>query len=339
MRAEPPAFSLRLPATSANLGAAFDTAAVALDFALEIAADAADDFSGDFSIEASGRNVAECSSLQDNLILETYRSLLVREGRAVPPLALRMHNQIPLGMGCGSSAAGRLAAVALAAHFGSLGWSGDRILAEAVALEGHPDNAAACWHGGLVVAASPATLNPAHGLPFLSIAPPPDWSAIVVLPARPLATSHARAVLPEFYARADVVANLQAAALLAPAFASARADLLAAATRDRLHQPWRAAICPLLGPLLPLVGSSDILSVTLSGAGPSVLLIVRTGSAAATEAVHHALGAAGWQPGQDYELLTARFADTGAGSGAGYRGRPGRGPAAENPPDFPPETA
>ena len=310
MRAEIPAFSLRLPATSANLGAAFDTAAVALDFALEIDAVAADKF----AIEATGRNVAECSQLDDNLILETYRALLTREGRPIQPLALRMHNQIPLGMGCGSSAAGRLAAIALAAHFGALRWPSSRILAEAVALEGHPDNAAACWHGGLVVAATPAeTPSPdAPHLPFVSIPPPPDWSAIIALPARPLATSHARAVLPESYSRADVVANLQAAALLAPAFAGARADLLAAATRDRLHQPWRSAICPLLAPLLPLVGGSEILSVTLSGAGPSVLLITLADSQQATAAIHRSLGASGWQPGQDYELLPARFASTGA---------------------------
>ncbi len=319
MHSDPSAFRLRLPATSANLGAAFDTAAVALDFALEIEAVAAEEF----SIDASGRNVAECSRLDDNLILETYRSLLTREDRPVQPLALRMRNGIPLGMGCGSSAAGRLAAIALAAHFGALGWSADQILAEAVALEGHPDNAAACWHGGLVVAADFAASGiaenkPAHHLPFVSIPPPPDWSAIVVLPARPLATSRARAVLPESYSRADVVANLQAAALLAPAFASARVDLLAAATRDRLHQPFRAAICPLLAPLLPLVGGSDIFSVTLSGAGPSVLLITLLDSASAAAAIHQALGAARWQTGQDYELLHTRFAVRGAGSQADF---------------------
>ena len=314
MHREHSAFSLRLPATSANLGAAFDTAAIALDFGLEIEAAPA----AEFSIEASGRNVAECSRLDDNLILETYRSLLRREGRLVQPLAIRMQNQIPLGMGCGSSAAGRLAAIALAAHFGALGWSGERVLAEGVAQEGHPDNAAACWYGGLVVAAGRAENDPEPKLPFVSIAPPPGWSAVIVLPARPLATSQARAVLPESYSRADVVANLQAAALLAPAFAGARADLLAAATRDRLHQPWRAAICPLLDPLLPLVGQNDVLSVTLSGAGPSVLLIVRAGSTKATEAIHDALGAAGWQLGQDYELLSAQFAPIGAGKDAGF---------------------
>jgi homoserine kinase len=303
---------LRLPATSANLGAAFDAAAVALDFALEIDASPA----LEFSIHATGRNVAECSQLDRNLILETYRALLAREGRSAVPLDLRMNNQIPLGMGCGSSAAGRIAAVALAAHFGALGWSGSRVLSEAVALEGHPDNAAACWHGGLVVAATPNAIPAPDDpdLPFVSIPPPDCWRAILVLPSRPLATSHARSVLPDSWTRADVVANLQSAALLAPAFATGRADLLAAATRDRLHQPWRSAICPLLDPLLPLVGHHGIHSVTLSGAGPSVLLITQQDQASARSAITRALHTIELEPTRDFELLPAQLQPSGAGN-------------------------
>ncbi len=84
---------------------------------------------------------------------------------------LRMVNGIPLGMGCGSSAAGRLAAIALAVHFGELGWSSERILEEACALEGHPDNAAACWLGGFVAAASEGrTVHVARVLPAGGVA-------------------------------------------------------------------------------------------------------------------------------------------------------------------------
>ena len=258
-------FRLRLPATSANLGAAFDTAAVALGFHLTIEAEAAERF----SIAATGRNADLCSRLDDNLILETYRDLLKREGRAVVPLALRMDNQIPLGMGCGSSAAGRLAAVALATHFGGLGWTGDRILAEACELEGHPDNAAACWLGGMVVAACEGGV--VHSA---RVEPPAGWRPMIVSPSDPLATSHARAVLPDQYSRADAVANIQAASLLGLAFAQGRGDLLRVAMADRIHQPYREEICSLLPLLLPLAGSHGILGVALSGAGPSVLLIL-----------------------------------------------------------------
>src|SRR5438067_1367780 len=91
---------LRLPATSANLGSGFDAAAVALDFHLEIEAKPAEEF----SILASGRDADRCASLEDNLVLGIYRRLLEENGRPVFPIAIRMTNEIPLGMGCGSSA-------------------------------------------------------------------------------------------------------------------------------------------------------------------------------------------------------------------------------------------
>ncbi len=121
---------MRLPATSANLGPGFDAFAVALDLYLEIDAEAA----AEFSIAATGRDRERCSRLENNLILETYKSLLESNGRPVVPLVIRMTNGIPLGMGCGSSAAGRLAGIVLAAHFGQLDWSSERILEEACVL-------------------------------------------------------------------------------------------------------------------------------------------------------------------------------------------------------------
>jgi len=130
---------LRLPATSANLGPGFDAVAVALDFALEIEAEAAQEF----AISATGRDAERCGRLHDNLILEIYKDILESNGRPIVPLSLQLTNGIPLGMGCGSSAAARLAAIALAVHFGQLDWDTDRILEEAYALEGHPDNVAA----------------------------------------------------------------------------------------------------------------------------------------------------------------------------------------------------
>jgi len=291
---------LRLPATSANLGPGFDAAAVALDFFLEIDAEPA----AEFSIAATGRNRERCSRPDDNLILEIYKGLLESHGKPVVPLAIRMVNGITLGMGCGSSAAGRLAAIVLAVHFGRLGWSSERILEEACALEGHPDNAAACWLGGFVAAAFEGrTVHVAR------VVPPSEWRAIVVLPAEPLATSKARAVLPASYSRADVVANIQSAALLGLAFAQARTDLLRIAMKDRIHQPYRAPICPLLPPLLPLAGDHGILGAALSGAGPAVLVVVgsESGLAPASAAIRSALDGL-----PDPELIVCRFLPDGA---------------------------
>lgn len=263
---------LRLPATSANLGPGFDTLALALRLHLEIEAETAEAF----RIEASGRNAEACGAIEKNLLLETYRELLVREGRTAPALMIRMRNEIPLGMGCGSSAAVRLGAAALAAHFGGLGWDGERILAEACRLEGHPDNASACWLGGFVVSAMDG-----ERVQTVRFAPPAGWRALIAMPERPLATRASRAVLPETYTRADVVANLQRVALLTGAMATGRGELLANAMRDRVHQPYRAEVCPLLGRLLPLAGRDGVAGLALSGAGPGVLLLAVSAEAAA----------------------------------------------------------
>ncbi len=300
MSEAPESLRLRLPATSANLGPGFDAAAVALDFYLEIDASAADEF----SIDATGRDTDRCSRLDDNLILGIYTDILERSGREVTPLAIQMANGIPLGMGCGSSAAGRLAAIALAVHFGRLGWSSKQILEEASTLEGHPDNAAACWLGGFVTAACEGTTV------FVArVAPPVEWRVIVALPTEPLATSKARGVLPEVYSRADAVSNIQSVGLLGLAFAQGRGDLVRMAMRDRIHQPYRGPICPLLPPLLPLAGSHGILGAALSGAGPSVLAIVESEErlGEATAAIRAAL-----EEGLEAELKVCRFELEGA---------------------------
>jgi homoserine kinase len=293
-------FRLRLPATSANLGPGFDAVAVALDFYLELEAEPA----ADFSIEATGRNADRCGRLEDNLVLETYKGLLVSNDRPVVPLAIRMRNGIPLAMGCGSSAAGRLAAIALAVHFGQLGWDSQRILYEAYLLEGHPDNVAACWLGGFVAAACEG-----NAVRAAQVAPPTEWRGIVVLPAESLPTSKARAVLPASYPLSDVVANIQSASLLGLAFAQARTDLLRIAMNDRIHQPYRAPICPLLPLLLPLVGEHGILGAALSGAGPAVLVIVENEKSLdqASAAIRNVCGSA-----QQAELLVCRFVAAGA---------------------------
>lgn len=101
---------LALPATSANLGPAFDAAALAMDLYITIDARPA----SDFSIGATGRDPQICQTLENHLILTTYREVLQIQAAEVIPLSLRIKNDIPIGKGCGSSAAARLAGIALA---------------------------------------------------------------------------------------------------------------------------------------------------------------------------------------------------------------------------------
>jgi len=258
-------FYLRLPATSANLGPGFDAVALSLDLYLTIMAEPADVY----TIAATGRNVDVCARLQRNLMLAVYEDAMQAAGKRAIPLALKLANDIPIGMGCGSSAAARLAGLCLANHFGELGWSSERILRQACDLEGHPDNAAACWLGGFTVASGSGARMRA-----VSIPPPAHWMAVLALPDEPLATSAARGVLPPTYSREDAVTNIQNVAMLTAAFQLGRGDLLRSAMVDRLHQPYREQVCPLLPLLLPLAMRDEILGVALSGAGPAVLLLV-----------------------------------------------------------------
>jgi homoserine kinase len=255
---------LRLPATSANLGPGFD--ALGLAMALYLTIDAVE--AEAFSIKATGRNADLCGDADHSLIFTTYGSVLTANGKAVLPLHLELNNEIPLGMGCGSSAAALLAGVLLANHFGELDWSGQQILEEACRREGHPDNVAACFLGGMT-----ASADDGSSIITATCGQNLNWKLLVALPSASLATEKARALLPATYSRADAVANVQNTALLVSAFALNRGDLLRAAMQDRIHQPYRMEACPLLPRLLPLNGTPGVLGVALSGAGPSVLVI------------------------------------------------------------------
>jgi homoserine kinase len=257
---------LVLPATSANLGPAFDTAAIALGLSLKIRARRAQEF----SVEAQGRDVEICGRLENHLILTTYREVLAAEGKPAPPLALRIDNHIPIGKGCGSSAAARLAGIALAIHFGRLRWNDSRIVGEASRREHHPDNAAACWMGGLAV----ARMSGEAEAQVARIAPKGKWPLLLAVPEESLSTEEARRVLPAQYSRADAVANIQNSMLLLAALVQGRSDLLSASLADRIHQPYRAPLCPLLPALQELSGTASILGAVLSGAGPSVLVFL-----------------------------------------------------------------
>ena len=262
----PKQFRISLPATSANLGPAFDAAALAMDFYIKIDARPAKEF----SITATGRDREICGALENHLILNTYRELLEASGLPTTPLLLRVANDIPIGKGCGSSAAARLAGIALAVHFGGLRWTDAQIIGEASRREHHPDNASACWMGGLTVARM-ATEAEAQ---VVCVRPKGKWPLLLAVPSQSLSTEEARRVLPAEYSRADAVTNIQNSMLLLAAFTQGRHDLLPAALEDRMHQPYRARLCPLLPCLQELRGRDGIVGAVLSGAGPSVLMFL-----------------------------------------------------------------
>lgn len=269
-RSKSAVFEMAFPATSANLGPAFDTAALAFELFLNVRAQEADEF----SIGASGRDSDICGRLENHLILNTYHDVLEQQNRKVKPLALTIHNEIPIGKGCGSSAAARLAGIALAVYFGQLKWDDNRIVGEASFREHHPDNAAACWMGGVAV----ARMASEQEAQIASIPLKVNWPLLVAIPEHPLSTEEARRVLPAQYSRADAVANIQNSMLLLVGLTQGRNDFLSASLQDKIHQPYRAPLCPLLPSLQKLAGSRGVLGAVLSGAGPSVLMFAAESS-------------------------------------------------------------
>lgn len=264
-------FRLALPATSANLGPAFDAAALAMNFYIKIDAHLADEF----SISATGRDREICGRLENHLILKTYSEVLEAAGKPVIPLALKIANDIPIGKGCGSSAAARLAGVALAVHFGKLrkgklGWTDAQIIGEASRREQHPDNASACWMGGITV----ARMSGEAEAEVVNIRPNGRWPLLLAVPDQSLATEEARRAIPTQHSHADAVANVRNSMILLAALTQGRHELLSHALEDRIHQPYRAALCPLLPSLQELQGTNGIAGAALSGAGPSVLMFL-----------------------------------------------------------------
>jgi homoserine kinase len=260
------AFQLVLPATSANLGPAFDTAALALNLSLRIRAVRAKEF----AISATGRDQQICGQLENHLILTTYREILQAEVKAIVPLSLEIKNEFPIGKGCGSSAAARLAGIALAVHFGKLRWNSDHIIGEAARRERHSDNAAACWMGGVTVSRMVGS-GKAQVARFL---PKGKWPLLLAIPDERLSTEKAREVLPRHYSRHDVVSNIQHSMLLLAALFQGDRKLLASALADRIHEPYRAPLCPLLPAMRDFPEEKGILGSVLSGAGPSVLIFL-----------------------------------------------------------------
>jgi homoserine kinase len=295
---------IELPATSANLGPGFDAVALAMNLRLRIAARR----SCAFKVTARGRDVGICGALRNNLVLSTYQELLAGSGRDAPALELTIRNEIPIGKGCGSSAAARIAGLLLANHFGRLQWSPERLLSKAAHLEGHADNAAACWFGGVVIARANSDTAEVTAVK-LQLRSTAQWPLLLAIPEAPLSTEKARQALPDSYSRPDVVSNVQNAMLLVAAFQRGDRRLLGVAMDDRVHEPYRSSLCPLLSCLKPLAGCDGILGVALSGAGPSVLLFIDPD--VSVSAVRRRVRARMNQDGLSAELLLTEIASAG----------------------------
>jgi homoserine kinase len=294
----PEMYTLRMPASSANLGPGFDALGLALGIYLECRFRQA----GKLSIRASGRDAACISTSEDNLIWQTALAVAKDVGGTLPPIDLEIVNDIPIGKGLGSSAAALTAGVVIADKLLGLHWKPFRILDEAAQIEGHPDNVAACVLGSIVTTA----MEQGGSARAIRLELNPRYGIAVVVPDFSLPTSEARAVLPDCYSRSDAIFNVQRSALLIAALTTGTTSAFPAALEDRFHQPYRYQLVPGLEEMVKL-RAPGLLGCSLSGAGPSVLVFYEKGYEQVCDLVRQIFALRGHQS----EILWPKIAEHG----------------------------
>ncbi|KAJ5736572.1 uncharacterized protein N7483_001697 [Penicillium malachiteum] len=305
-------FVIRTPCSSANIGPGFDVIGLALSLHLEIhvtvdSSKSSSDLPLNCAITYEDRSKStEQISLDPevNLITRVALYVLRCHNQRAFPVETKVHiiNPIPLGRGLGSSGTAVVAGVMLGNAVGNLGLSKDRLLDYCLMIERHPDNVAASLFGGFVgtylnelkpedVARKEIPLSEV-ALTLDSNPPEPplgighyrkfDWApeikAIAIIPDFVVPTANARNVLPQTYTRADVVFNLQRAALLPAALGTSPPDpdMIFLAMQDRVHQPYRKTLIPGLTEILQFMTPATqpgLLGICLSGAGPTILAL------------------------------------------------------------------
>lgn len=270
--------TVTIPATTANLGPAFDCLGLALALYNRVTLRPAPTV----RVSVKGEGVGHIPEDESNLAIRAAYRLLDHIDQPRTGFVLEQENAIPVSSGLGSSAAtvlgGLLAVNAL--HGEPL--SRQEILALAAGLEGHPDNVAPALFGGLVLTLQTpeGLLIESLGLPLLQI--------LVVLPDYELSTAQARAALPASVPLNDAVFNVGRALLLARALEQGNGRLLKIAMEDRLHQPYRLPLIPGMESAFAAAYNAGAVSVALSGAGPSLVIFLPQ-----QEPVHHIVEAVG----------------------------------------------
>ncbi|MEY4437460.1 MAG: hypothetical protein RL100_924 [Actinomycetota bacterium] len=258
--------TVKVPATSANLGPGFDTLGMALSFYDELVVEAV---SGNgASVEVHGEGAGEVATDESNLVVKSIAYTFEKVGQKLPGLKLIAHNVIPHGRGMGSSGAAVVSGIVAAKGLleGIVEISDEQLLRIATELEGHPDNVAPALFGGLTIAWEDES-GPHHKKLFVHR----GVSPLELVPSFKMSTALARSLQPESVPHDDAVFNVSRSALLIAALTQSP-ELLMSATEDRLHQDYRAAAMPETDAIVKLMREHGHAAV-VSGAGPSVLVL------------------------------------------------------------------
>ena len=254
--------TVRVPATSANLGPGFDCLGVAVGLYLEVTAT----LSNENRLIYQGEG--HVSDTPDNLIHQGFRAVYAALGGTAPCVKLEAHNPIPLARGLGSSSAALVAGAALADALTSERLGRDGVFQLTAEIEGHPDNVAPAIYGGFTVSARANERYLCQTLPL-----PKDWRFTFAVPDFELLTSEARAALPTNYARADAIYTSSRTALWTAAVALDKPELLRVASQDVLHEPYREPLIPGLAACRKRLLEVGASAAFLSGAGPTLAAI------------------------------------------------------------------
>jgi len=278
-----------VPASTANLGCAFDCGGLALKLYLKALFIPSSD-NADLTLEYQGKTPERFPLDDSNLVLHALRFAAAELD--VPPPAGRIviESEIPIGVGLGSSAAAIIAGLLLGSRYSGKDISAEDLLRWAEKVEGHIDNAAAAYHGGLVFVLS-------HNLErvvSIKTSFPESIRLLVVTPRTTVLSREARQVLPPTYDRADVLHTLQRAAVLAATCFSGRFELFPELFTDKLHQPYRQKLVPGIERCLGL-RSEGLLGVAISGSGSSVIAFVTSNETEIADALKEIFAEEGMQ--------------------------------------------
>jgi len=258
-------FSVKAPASSANLGPGFDAIGIALDLWNTVTIDT-DGPAGEVTNSGSEGALLEG---RENLTIKAMKTLAREFGKPLPDFALHAETEIPIARGLGSSAAALVAGLVAANHLLDLNLSQEEIFARVWRIEGHGDNVGAALYGGAILAVP--------GVPYatrLWAGEDRGYTSVVFIPEETGATWAARAALPTELPHADAAFNVATASGLAVGLLTGDATLIGASMNDKLHEPYRARLFTHLTALKAAAKEAGAIGACLSGAGPTVLALV-----------------------------------------------------------------
>ncbi|QEO10379.1 homoserine kinase [Protaetiibacter larvae] len=259
--------TVRVPATTANLGPGFDTLGMSLAVYDELQVTAREQPGA--TVQVIGVGEGEVPTDETNLVVRSIAHTFASVGQELPGLELLARNAIPHGRGMGSSGAAIVSGIMAAKGLleGVVEFGAEQLLALATELEGHPDNVAPALFGGLTI-----TWMTPEGPRFKKLIVHRGVSPLVAVPReRTMSTALARSLQPQSVPHEDAIFNVSRSALLIAALVQSP-ELLLAATEDKLHQSYRASAMPETDALIQMLRGEGLAAV-VSGAGPSILVL------------------------------------------------------------------